>query len=136
MVAMTAIDAQKLVSSTISPVPFETMPTKLRSFPRIFAYYLNPHLFTFSLQQSLRVPIKPMRQPPVKSARKRSSCTRFNLFQIFYHHGFDLRKVYLFQSVPNHRFNFCLGMLWNNETFLKSLPWLTSAYRKYCPWLL
>jgi hypothetical protein len=39
---MTTINAQELIPFTISPVPSKTLATKLRSFPGIFAYNLNP----------------------------------------------------------------------------------------------
>ncbi len=115
-----AINAQKLIPSTISSVPFETVSAELGSFPRIFADYFNPQFLAFPRHQSLRVLIKPMGQPPVKSARKRSSCPRFNLFQIFNYNCFDLRKVYLFDGSTNHRFNFCLGVLLTFRQLLSS----------------
>jgi hypothetical protein len=111
MVAMTAINAPEIITSTISPVPFKTKAAKLRSLPRILAYNLYPQFFTFSQQQCLRVLIKPMGQSPVKHARERPSFTVFNLFQVFDNNRLNLRKVYLFKSSTYHRLCFCLGVL-------------------------
>lgn len=65
---MTTRNAQKLVSLTITPIPFTARRASLRSLSGIFNIQFDPILFTNPLNTHRRGPIKPVRESPKTNA--------------------------------------------------------------------
>ena len=105
MVSISTIHAQESITSTVSFVPLTASAATLGGLPGVFALNLNSPNLTMAFQQSRSIGIKPMRQPPVKHAGKRSPFTVLNFLQIFDDQHLDLREIYLLNRLTQQIFN-------------------------------
>ncbi len=116
------------VTFSVSPVPFVADRAELRGLKGVFYHKLNPLFLALPLQQLHQSAIKPMRQPPVKHARKRPSRTVFNLQQVLNTKDFYRRPVNGLQSMTQQRFNFSVGIFLSFLKILNPLIKIVSNY--------